>query len=103
MNTQSATIELHAVEVQFYSSCDESAFFGWLRSLSCVERFEGRRRILHIWVNAGRVDEGALRELLALFNRYRIDLTQLAVFDRDDFADWFRRDDAYWHEGVFRK
>ena len=100
---QSTTIELRASEVRFYSVGDESAFFGWLRSLPCVERFEGRGRVLHLWINARRVDEDALRELLALFHRYGVDLTQLAVLDRDEFADWFRREDAYWHEAIFGK
>ena len=104
MNAQNTTsVELQAVEVRFFSAGDESAFFGWLRSLPCVERFEGRGRTLHIWVNANCVDEDALRELLALFHRYGVDLAQLAAFDRDDFAEWFHRENAYWHQAIFGK
>ena len=103
MSTQSTTIELHAAEVRFYSPGDEAAFFGWLKSLPCLERFEGRGRILYIWIDAGRVDEDALMELLALFHRYGVDLGQLVAFDHDRFAEWFRRDDAYWYKAVFGK
>ena len=103
MTTESTIIDLQAIEVRFFSPGDESAFFGWLNSLACVERVEGRGRILHVWVKRSSVDEDALRELLALFHRYGVDLGQLAVFDCDEFAEWFRRSDAYWHKEIFKK
>jgi hypothetical protein len=76
---------------------------------------ETRRRSLvgsetcHVWSAAraadqlcsAAVDERGLRELIALFRRYRVGLKQLAVFDRGEFADWFRSEQAYWHKEVF--
>lgn len=52
-------------------------------------------------VNSSAIDEDGLRELLALFRRYGVDMAQLVAFDREEFAEWFRRADAYWHNDIF--
>ena len=96
-------VELQATGVRFFSQGDEGAFFGWLKSLPFVEHFEGRGLTLHINVNSSAVDEDGLRELLALFRRYNVELAQLAAFDRDEFADWFRSAETYWHKDIFGK
>ena len=95
------TVELRATDVRFFSHGDESAFFGWLNGMPFVEHYEGHGRTLHIMVNPAAVDENGLREILALFRRYGVGLKQLAVFDKDEFADWFRDERAYWHTEVF--
>jgi hypothetical protein len=96
-----ATVELQATGVRFLSQGDEVGFFRWLAKLAFVERYEGCGLTLFISVNAAAVDEDGLRELLALFSRYGVELKQLAVFDRSEFADWFRSKQAYWHKEVF--
>lgn len=101
MSDSSASVELLATGVRFFSQGDEAAFFGWLGKLAFVERYEGRGLTLFISVNAAAVDEDGLRELLALFRRYGVELKQLAVFDRSEFADWFRSKQAYWHKEIF--
>ena len=97
----SSVIELQATGVRFFSQGDEEAFFSWLSKLTCVKRYEGRGLTLYISVDPEAVDEDGLRELLAMFRRYGVELKQLAVFDRDEFADWFRSDQAYWYKEVF--
>lgn len=87
--------------MRFYSQYDESVFFKWLRDLPCVERFEGRGRVLFITVQSNLIDENALRELLALFHRYGVDKRQLAQFDRAEFVDWFQNPNASWYSEVF--
>jgi hypothetical protein len=94
-------IELEATAVQFFSAHDESGFFEWLKKLTCVKRSEGRGRTIYLSVELASVDEDALRELLALFRRYAVDMRQLAKLDRDEFADWFRDPNAYWFKQVF--
>lgn len=101
MSKSTKTVELEAASVRFFSHGDEGAFFGWLDKLPFVERYEGRGRTLYISVNSAAVDEDGLREMLALFRRYGVELRQLAVFDRDEFADWFRNEQAYWYADVF--
>jgi hypothetical protein len=94
-------VEIEAVGVHYFSQCDERAFFEWLDKLPFVERYEGRGRTLHISINSLAVDEEGLREMLALFRRYGVGLRQLAMFDRDDFSDWFRDKQAYWYKDIF--
>ena len=101
MSTQHVPVELQATGVRFFSQGDETAFFGWLKTLPFVEHIEGRGRTLHIKINSAAVDEDGLRELLSLFRRYGVDLAQLVAFDREEFAEWFRRADAYWHKDIF--
>ncbi|RQR33948.1 hypothetical protein DIE04_22680 [Burkholderia sp. Bp8994] len=93
---------LSAKRVWYYSECDESAFFEWLDKLPCVKRYEGELDVLSIYVDQAKVDESALRELLALFRRYAVEMKQLRVFDRNAFASWFRDPRAYWHAAVFQ-
>lgn len=83
-------LALSAKRVWYYSECDESAFFEWLDKLPCVKRYEGELDVLSIYIDEAKADESALRELLALFRRYAVEMEQLRVFDRNTFAFWFR-------------
>jgi hypothetical protein len=94
---------LSAKRIWYYSECDEAAFFEWLDKLPCVKHYEGELDLLSIYVDEMRVDENALREFLALFRRYAVDMKQLRVFDRHEFAAWFRDPQAYWHAAVFQE
>jgi len=94
-------VELEATGVRFFSQGDEGAFFGWLDKLPCVVQYEGRNQTLYISVKVVAVDEDDLREILALFRRYGVGLRQLANLDRDEFADWFHNEQAYWYKEVF--
>lgn len=99
--TTATTVELKAQATRFFSQLDESAFFEWLKKLPCLSTFEGRGDTLFIRVLNPKVDDYALRELLALFHRYGIDMKQLSVFDKREFAGWFHNREAYWYESVF--
>jgi hypothetical protein len=101
MSTGSTPVELKATGMRFFSQGDESAFFAWLDKLPIVERYEGRGSTLYLLVRSEAVDESGLRELLALFTRYRIGLRQLLALDREEFADWFRNEKAYRYEEIF--
>lgn len=95
------SIELEVDKLPFFSQGDETAFFGWLNNLSIVEKIEGSGTTLLIKVHYSTVDEEGLRELLAIFHRYCIDMRQLIVFDIDEFGDWFRSSDSYWYKSIF--
>lgn len=99
--TTATTVELKAQATCFFSRLDEEAFFGWLKKLPSVSTFEGKGDTLSIRVDKSKVDKDALRELLALFQRYGIDMKQLSIFDKRGFADWFHNREAYWHKSVF--
>lgn len=81
MSTDIVTIE--ATRVWYYSKHDESAFFEWLDKLQCVASYEGQGDTLYINIQKKKVDESCLRELLALFYRYNVDLSQLRVLVRN--------------------
>ncbi len=99
--TTSQTVELRAQGICFFSQLDEGTFFAWLGKLPCFSNVEGNGDLLFIRVIESKVDEYALRELLALFQRYGIDMKQLDVFDKREFEHWFHKSDAYWYEPVF--
>jgi hypothetical protein len=92
---------LTARRVWYYSENDEAAFFEWLDKLACVEKYRGELDALNIYVNQARVDAGSVYELLALFRRCGVDMVQLRVFDREEFASWFRNPKSHWFKEVF--
>lgn len=100
MSTETV-LKLEAKSVRFLSVLDEAAFFEWLKSLPCVRQLEGKGASLFILVAPGVVDEEGLRELLALFFRYNVDMRQLAALEREEFSGWLRDEKAYWHTLVF--
>ena len=99
MNTLSTLI---ASAVLFFSACDEDAFFAWLDKLSCIIEYCGEGIALHITLNVALLDDSSLRELLALFFRYGVEMTQLSVFETDSNRSWFRNSGAYWYTRVFQ-
>jgi hypothetical protein len=90
---------LVAKSVRYYSQHDETAFFEWLSRIACVGRVKGAGREVAIEVVRRPTDED-LRELCALFFRYKVDMRQLAAFASQDRA-WFRDAGMYWHRRVF--
>jgi hypothetical protein len=57
--------------VRLYSQADEAAFFHFVKSIKAVKRIEGVNDsiVLHI---SSRPSQASLRDLAALFRRYRI-------------------------------
>ena len=92
---------LDCKRVMFYSPADEAAFFRFAESIRAVRRIEGVRDsiVLHI---ASRISHESLRDLLALFERYRIpQMSQLAQFLSPSNRSWFADPDKFWHKKVF--
>ena len=94
-------VEIQASDVGFFSKNDEAAFFEWLDKIACVEKYFGRLRTINIIIKNDALDEDSLRELLALFNRYKIDMKPLIKLDRPEFAAWFHNQKAYWYQAIF--
>ncbi|WP_039798155.1 hypothetical protein [Nocardia araoensis] len=95
------TVVIEATGVTYYSPQDEAAFFGWLDKISCIESYQGRVRTLYLTVDLDAVDEDGLRELVALYRRYNINLKELRVLDADRVGPWFSDPDRWWHAEVF--
>ena len=83
------------------SERDEAAFFYWLKRIPGVFAVTGSIRTLTVRVEGRRLSDEALREFLALFRRYRIEMRQLARFESPTNRQWFRKRSAYWYKGVF--
>lgn len=93
-------IALQATGVEYGSPFDEAAFFEWLDKIPAVRSYEGELRTLYIRVDAAADDESVF-ELVSLFHRYHVEMTQLRVFDTKRIGEWFRRPGSYWYESIF--
>lgn len=94
-------VELECKNVVFYSPQDESAFFAWAQAIPAVEKVSGRGRSIILAVRSNRVPDASLRELLALFRRYRVSMRQLAQFRHPRNEGWFASPEAFWFKSVF--
>jgi hypothetical protein len=101
--TSSSVVELKVKPLSYLSQLDESAFFSWLDKIPCVLSYEGRGDTLYVKISNEKLDEHALRELIALLYRYNRNMEQLAVFNLKQFATWFPDQQKYWHKAVFKQ
>lgn len=89
-------------KVIFYSQKDEDAFFEWIQNIKCIENFLGVGNKLYLYIKSKRLGEHDLRDLLALFRRYKVKMKQLAIFLNNSNKQWFYENKkAYWHKTVF--
>lgn len=91
-------IYLDCSGVRFGSQLDEKYLFEWAMEIAGVLRWEQDTLVVR-----NKLSDASLRELLALFNRYRIPMTQLAQFRNAKNEHWFAAPGTYWHARVFGK
>ncbi len=94
-------ITLTAEATVFYSPGDESAFFTWLKAMNFVHSVRGSGRYLDIVMSPAAMNEYDLRELLALFYRYGVDMKQLSVFSDGSQFEFLRDRRGYWYKHIF--
>jgi hypothetical protein len=88
--------------VIFYSQKDEDMFFTWIKKIKCIEKFEGAGDELYLDLKSKVISDQNLRDLLALFYRYKIDMKQLKIFLNKRNEKWFYGNPkGYWHKKVF--
>jgi|SRR5687767_14732795 hypothetical protein len=85
---------------RYYSSRDEEQFFSWLESIGCVQSVGGSGVDLEIILAARRIGQRDLLEMVAIFQRYKLNMRPLALLDTRR-VDWFRNPNAYWYQKVF--
>ena len=85
----------------FYSPEDEASFFSRLESIPGVSRVMGTGRNLEVTLHSSQLSEEALREMLALHQRYQLPMRGLAMFLSFENESWFAAPEAYWHDAVF--
>jgi hypothetical protein len=84
--------------ITFGSVLDEKHLFEWALEINSVLRWEQDRLVL----KSRRLSKTSLRDLIALFHRYRIPMQQLAQFKNAKNAIWFEAPHTYWHKNVFQ-
>ena len=89
--------------VVFYHENDELIFLEWLSRIPCVECCDGDGRYGLIARLKRRPGKDDLRQLLAVFRRYGVDMRQLAKFETAKNRAWFCDPKMYWHKAVFGK
>jgi len=89
-------------ETTFYSQLDEEIFFDALKKISAVKRIECVGSDTFLFVPS-RISDKALRELIGVFFRYKIDMRQLAPFLTGKNRPWFRSSEKFWFKRVFSK
>ena len=94
-------IELECKKVRFYSQQDEEAFFSWAQSIPSVSSVTGLGTSIIVLLKARVVSDRSLRELVALFQRYRISMRQLAQFLTPRNKSWFAAPEMFWFKSVF--
>lgn len=88
--------------VMFYSQTDEALFFKWIDSIPSIVDSDGRLDELYLYLNSYDIPGKDLWELLALFYRYNVDMTQLKHFLNKDNREWFYEGPkGFWFDAVF--
>lgn len=89
-------------KVIFYGITDEDMFFEWLKRIPCIINITGAGENLYLYVHEKPLSEDDIYELLSLFRRYNIDMTQLRSFLTEETRKFFSRSkDAYWYKPLF--
>ena len=97
-------VELVCFSVTYGGTFDEDLFFDWIEHIPSIVKFDGRWKCLFLRFKSAEIPDEDLRELLALFYRYDIDMKQLAVFLNDANRAWFyEQRPNFWHTKVFGK
>ncbi len=87
----------------FYSEGDEISFFNWIKSINCVKKSEGKGDTIVLHIKSFNPSNVCLRDIIALFHRYNIEMSQLKQFLNDKNKEWFfNNKKAYWHTKVFK-
>jgi hypothetical protein len=87
--------------VTFYSEKDEEAFFEWIKVLEGIDNCEKVGNEFHLYPAAADLHDHDLRDLIAFFYRYKIDMKQLKRFLTKHNTYWFGKRSAPWYKKIF--
>ncbi|MEZ5815152.1 MAG: hypothetical protein R3E13_10625 [Alphaproteobacteria bacterium] len=90
-------LKIDTMPILYFSQLDEDHFFAWAREIDCIKSVKGG--YLHIATDA--LNEENLRDLLALFGRYKLSGKALSSLCNEGNKHWFKNKDAYWYDNVF--
>ena len=88
--------------VKFYSHKDEDMFFEWIKKIDCIDETSAAYDELYLHIASDELHDNDLRDIIALFYRYKIDMKQLKKFLNKKNKEWFFDNlKAYWHKQIF--
>ena len=85
----------------FLSQGDENAMFAWLGKINCISKVSGVGADICLEIKVNQVDEECMRELLAIFNRYKMKLFILRPIAEKKRYKWLKNKTAYWYKGLW--
>ncbi len=88
--------------IMFYARKDEDALFEWIKRIECIDDVSAAGDELYLHVASVDLHDHDLRDLLGLFQRYNVDMKQLARLLTDENKHWFYDNKiSFWHDKVF--
>jgi hypothetical protein len=87
-------------KVLFYSEADELSFFDFIGRIKGILTYKGTTAgiLLHV---KKPISDSSLRNLIALFHRYKIEMKQLAQFSNKKNEIWFKNKEKYWYKKIW--
>ena len=87
-------------QVTFYSKGDEFAFFEFAKRIKGVRKIEGVGDEIQILISA-RLSDASLRDILGLFQRYKIEMRTLKQFETVKNSEWLRDRRKFWFKKIY--
>ena len=97
--TTNGMFRLEAKSVRFFSQLDEEMFFSWLDTIDAIFDYTGVLASVFMWVDQPSDED--LRNLIAFFERYKIEKGQLAQLLTDENRAWFADEKMVWYREIF--
>jgi hypothetical protein len=88
-STMNKKIILICGPLQFYTKNDETLFNQWIKKIKCIKDYDGVGHDLHLEISSSTIPDDDLLDLMALFDRYKFDSSQLRVFINENNKKWF--------------
>ena len=87
----------------FFSQLDEASFFERIDQIKCIKSCEGINNNIVLNIKTKTISDNCLRELISLFHRYKIEMSQLSCFLNKKNKNWFLDNKkSYWYNKVFK-
>lgn len=94
-------IEIRVEGPLFYSLTDEDYFVDWFEKIDALVSTAAELRDIMLYFHSAVIPDTDLRELIALFTRYRLDMRGLSVFLNDSNRSWLANPEKFWFAGIF--
>lgn len=95
-------IKLICNDATFETDMDKNLFKRFIKKIPSVDELDDFASKLHVYIKSTVIPDEDLKDILALFYQYKIDMRQLKIFLNNQNKDWFKDKDEYWHNRVFR-